>query len=155
MKIAIASGKGGTGKTTFSTNLAFFLSQKAKAVTLLDCDVEEPNAHIFLHPQLNTKVDVSLLTPSIDRKLCTNCGLCAQACQFRAIANLGTDTMVFSELCHGCGLCSLICPEKAISELPRTIGIVESGKSEGIDFIQGTLKIGEPLATPIIKKVRE
>jgi MinD superfamily P-loop ATPase len=155
MKIAVASGKGGTGKTTFSTNLAFFLSHKGKAVTFLDCDVEEPNAHIFLHPQCNAKKDVSLLTPSIDRTLCTNCGLCAQSCQFKAITNLGTDTMVFSELCHGCGLCSLICPEKAISELPRTIGTIESGKSEGIDFVQGTLKIGEPLATPIIKKVRE
>jgi MinD superfamily P-loop ATPase len=155
MKIAVASGKGGTGKTTISTNLAVFLSKKEKTVTFLDCDVEEPNAHLFLHPQWHAQIDVVIPTPSIDKSRCINCGTCAQNCQFRAIADMGTDIMVFPELCHGCGLCTFICPEKAITEKPRTIGIVKAGKVNGFEFIHGQLKVGEPLATPIIKKVRE
>lgn len=155
MKIAVASGKGGTGKTTISTNLAVFLSKKGKTVTLLDCDVEEPNAHLFLRPQWYAQIDVSIQTPSIDKNRCTNCGQCAQGCQFRAITDMGTDTMVFPELCHGCGLCSHICPENAITESPRTIGFVKAGRADGFEFIHGQLKVGKPLATPIIKKVRE
>jgi MinD superfamily P-loop ATPase len=155
MKIAVASGKGGTGKTTISTNLAVFLSKNGKTVTFLDCDVEEPNAHLFLRPQWYVQIDVLIPTPSIDKSRCINCGTCAQSCQFRAITDMGTDIMVFPELCHGCGLCSYICPEKAITEIPRSIGLVKAGTVDGFEFIHGQLRVGEPLATPIIKKVRE
>jgi MinD superfamily P-loop ATPase len=155
MKIALASGKGGTGKTTFSTNLAFWLSKNNIPVTFLDCDVEAPNAHLFLKPNWQKKVDVSIAVPSINKVKCTNCGICSRACEFKAIANPGTDTLVFSELCHGCGLCSYICPEAAITEVPKRIGVIKEGNAGSIDFIHGRLKIGEPLSTPLIKKVRQ
>lgn len=155
MKIALASGKGGTGKTTFSTNLAFWLSKEDILVTFLDCDVEEPNAHLFFKPNWQKKVDVSIAVPSIDKEKCTHCGACSKACEFKAIANLGVDTLVFSELCHGCGLCSYICPEAAITEVPKPIGVVEEGNAGNIDFIHGRLKIGEPLSIPLIKEVRQ
>ena len=155
MMIAIASGKGGTGKTTFSTNLAYWLSEKSIPVTFLDCDVEEPNAHLFLKPEWRKTVEVSIPVPSINKKKCTNCGVCASSCEFKAIVNLGVDTMVFSELCHGCGLCSYICPEKAITEVLKQVGVVKEGKSGSIDFVHGQLKVGEPLATPLIKEVRQ
>lgn len=155
MTITIASGKGGTGKTTFSTNLAYWLSEKSVPVTFLDCDAEEPNAHLFLKPQWEKTVEVSIPVPSINKEKCTNCGECSSACEFKAIVNLGVDTLVFPELCHGCGLCSYICPEKAITETPKQIGVVKEGKSGSINFAHGQLKIGEPLATPLIKAVRQ
>ncbi|MEA1922818.1 MAG: ATP-binding protein [Pseudomonadota bacterium] len=156
MIIAIASGKGGTGKTTIATNLALV----APASQYLDCDVEEPNGHLFLRPKISDKRDVTMPIPKIDEELCTYCGQCAAACEFNALAVIGKKVMVFSELCHGCGACTFICPEKAISETTKVIGCLEIGKAKAvatdeIDFAHGVSNIGNPLSPPIIKKVKK
>ncbi|MGB9813125.1 MAG: ATP-binding protein [Thermovenabulum sp.] len=153
MIIAIASGKGGTGKTTVAVNLALTLKDKMP-ITLLDCDVEEPNAHLFLMPEFTEKESVTLPVPSIDSDKCTHCGICTKICAYHALADLGKRILVFEELCHGCGGCSLLCPEKAITEIHREIGIVEQGTAEGIEFVQGTLTIGSVLAPTVIKRVK-
>jgi len=156
MIISIASGKGGTGKTTVATNLALFLSgEKSQNIQFLDCDVEEPNAHIFLKPQIEKSQPVSLLIPSVDRKKCTFCGECAKVCAYNAIVVLKKEVLTFPELCHGCGGCSLLCPEKAISENERKIGELEEGKTGSIRFVHGRLNIGEPMATPVIRAVKK
>jgi MinD superfamily P-loop ATPase len=153
MIIAIASGKGGTGKTTVAANLAVTLKEKMP-VALLDCDVEEPNAHIFLMPEFTEKESVTLPVPSIDSDKCTHCGICTGICAYHALADLGKKILVFEELCHGCGGCSLLCPAGAITEIHKEIGIVERGTAKGIEFIRGTLSIGSVLAPPVIKKVK-
>ena len=156
MIISIASGKGGTGKTTVATNLALFLSgEKSQDVQFLDCDVEEPNAHIFLKPQIEKSQPVSLLIPEVDRKRCNFCGECAKVCAYNAIVVLKKEVLTFPELCHGCGGCSLLCPEKAISEKDREIGVLEQGKTNSIEFVHGRLNIGEPMATPVIRAVKK
>jgi len=152
--LSVASGKGGTGKTLVATSLAFSLKDKYQ-VQLLDCDVEEPNDHIFLKPVINRKETVYNQIPEIDEEKCTHCGLCAQVCAYNAIAVLPSKVMVFPELCHGCGACSYLCPEKAISEVGREMGVIEHGQADGIDFVEGRLNIGEVMATPIIRQVRE
>lgn len=152
MRIAVASGKGGTGKTTISTNLARVLSRKNK-VQYIDCDVEEPNGHLFLKPKLAETTPVGIPVPEIDAEKCTNCGKCSAFCQFRAIACLGKITITFPELCHGCGGCALICPTGAIKEVDRTIGVVERGDARGIDFIHGRLNVGEAMSPPLIRAV--
>jgi len=155
MNIAIASGKGGTGKTTIATSLAKALINAGKKVTCLDCDVEAPNAHLFLHPIFSRSMDVDLLIPKVDADLCDGCGRCAEVCEFNAILTFGQETMVFPELCHGCGSCTLVCPQNAITEVPRTLGIVESGLTkEGIKFAHGVLNIGEAIAVPIITNLK-
>ena len=155
MKIAIASGKGGTGKTTIATALAQALSKADYSVSLLDCDVEAPNSHIFIHPDLNQFEEVNLLIPSVDPETCNGCGLCAEVCQFHAIVVIGGETLVFPELCHGCGSCTWICPEHAITEIPNRLGILEGGLSkQGIRFGHGILNIGEPMAVPVITKLK-
>jgi len=153
MIIAIASGKGGTGKTTVAVNLALTLKDKM-SITLLDCDVEEPNAHLFLMPEFTEKESVTLPVPSIDSDKCTHCGICTKICAYHALADLGKKILVFEELCHGCGGCSLLCPEKAITEIHKEIGIVEQGTADGIEFVQGTLTIGSVLAPTVIKRVK-
>ncbi|WP_422445044.1 P-loop NTPase [Thermoanaerobacterium sp. DL9XJH110] len=153
MIIAIASGKGGTGKTTVAVNLAFSLKDDMP-VALLDCDVEEPNAHIFLMPEFTEKEPVTLPVPSIDSDKCTHCGICTKICAYHALADLGKQILVFEELCHGCGGCSLLCPPGAITEIHKEIGFVERGTARGMEFIQGTLSIGSVLAPPVIKKVK-
>ena len=154
MIISIASGKGGTGKTLVATSLAISLKDRDK-VQLLDCDVEEPNAHIFLKPVITHSGPVSILVPEVDKEKCTYCGKCAEVCAYHAIAVLKGHVMVFSQLCHGCGACSYLCPEKAISEEERETGIVEWGHSDGIGFVHGKLAVGEAMPSPVIKKVKE
>jgi len=155
MRIVVASGKGGTGKTTIATSLALVAAEQAQ-VRFLDCDVEAPNAGLFLNPKLETRKDVGILIPEIDENICTFCGKCAEVCQFHAIAVIGKKTLVFPELCHGCGSCTLVCPEGAISERLDVMGVLESGPAEGqIDFAQGTMNVGEPMAVPIIRELKK
>ena len=154
MIISVASGKGGTGKTLVSTNLALSLKNSHK-VMLLDCDVEEPNAHVFLKPALTGNEAVFIPVPRIDEEKCTRCGKCAEVCAYNAIAVTKQKVLIFPELCHGCGACSYLCPEKAISEEPREIGVVEMGQADGLEFIHGKLTVGEVMAPPIIRKVKE
>jgi MinD superfamily P-loop ATPase len=155
MIVSIASGKGGTGKTTVATSLALFLSSaKSQAVQFLDCDVEEPNAHIFLKPEIGERRSVNLPVPQIDFDKCTFCGECAKVCAYNAIVVLKNEVLTFTELCHGCGGCTLLCPEKAISESQREIGVLEEGSAGSIKFIQGRLNVGEPMATPLIRAVK-
>jgi len=152
MQIAVASGKGGTGKTTVATSLARCLSN---AVLFLDCDVEAPNAHLYLQPILTEQKEAAILLPQIDPAKCTACGRCVEVCQFHALALIGKKVLVFSQLCHGCGSCTLNCPEKAITEIPNPIGMLESGQTEtGITFAQGILTISEPMPTPIIRQLK-
>lgn len=153
MKIAIASGKGGTGKTTVAVNLAVAVAETGRAVQYIDCDVEEPNGHIFLKPNITESKEVGILVPVVDIAKCTGCRKCAEVCQYHAIAVV-KKAMVFPELCHGCGGCTIVCPEKAIREEKRTIGMVETGESRGIGFVHGRLNVGEPLAPPLIKAAR-
>jgi len=155
MIIAIASGKGGTGKTTVATSLAMALSKSGKSISCLDCDVEAPNAHIFLRPRLAQRKPVNLLIPEVDADLCTGCGRCAEVCQFHAIVVLGTKTLVFPELCHGCGSCALVCPENAITEISKSQGVLERGPANGgINFAHGVLNVGEPMAVPVISQLK-
>jgi MinD superfamily P-loop ATPase len=154
--ISVASGKGGTGKTTVAVNLALLLAQNGKKnIRFLDCDVEEPNAYIFLKPDIQKSQKVSILVPEVDEKKCNFCGKCAEVCAYNAIAVLKNKVMIFPELCHGCGGCTLFCPEDAISEKERGIGVLQQGKAESIDFIHGKLNIGEPMATPVIREVKK
>jgi MinD superfamily P-loop ATPase len=154
MIISVASGKGGTGKTLVATSLALSLKGRAK-VQLLDCDVEEPNAHLFLRPVINYIEPVGVSVPTVDMKICNCCGRCAEVCAYHAIAVVPKHVLTFLELCHGCGGCSYICPEKAIAEEEREIGVVEVGHSDGIDFAHGKLNVGEAMAPPVIRKVKE
>ena len=150
LHIAVASGKGGTGKTTVAVGLALM----AGHCQLLDCDVEAPNAHLFLHPTITQTEAVTIPVPEVDQEFCNFCGRCAKACQFHAIAVLGKQVLVFPELCHGCGACALACPEQAIGEVPRKVGMVESGTAGKIAFVHGRLNVGEPMATPVIRAVK-
>ncbi len=154
MIISVASGKGGTGKTLVATSLALSLKDKHR-VQLLDCDVEEPNDHIFLKPVIDRREAVCIQVPKVDEGKCTHCGKCAEVCAYNAIAVLPDRVLVFPELCHGCGACSYLCPEKAISEEGREVGVVEQGQADGIEFVQGRLTIGEAMATPVIRQVKE
>lgn len=163
MIIAVASGKGGTGKTTVATSLALSLAvDHGQAETesdpplFLDCDVEAPNAHLFLRPVFEQRQEVGILIPEVDAQRCTHCGKCAEVCQYHAIAVLGKKTLVFPQLCHGCGSCTLMCPEGAISERLNGIGVLERGPAlSGIDFARGTLDIGEPMAVPVIRQLKQ
>lgn len=152
MIIAVASGKGGTGKTLVATSLALSVDND---VQFLDCDVEEPNAHIFMKPRINRREAVSIPVPQVDETKCTFCGKCAEVCAFNAIAVIKDKVLVFPELCHGCGACSYLCPEGAISESGREIGAVERGCAGHIDFVHGILNVGEAMAPPVIRKVKE
>jgi len=155
MIISVASGKGGTGKTTIAVNLVLALAKdQGKNVQFLDCDVEEPNAHLFLKPVITSSESVEIPVPKIDDKKCNYCGKCAAVCVFNAIAVTKNKVLVFPGLCHGCGACMLFCPEKAISEEGNEIGILEEGKAGSINFTHGRLNIGEPMAPPIIRKIK-
>ncbi len=157
MRIAIASGKGGTGKTTIATSLALSLASDGPAPPpiFVDCDVEAPNAHLFLKPRLGQSQPVGIMIPVVDEARCTYCGKCAEVCAYHAIAVLGQKTLVFPQLCHGCGSCTALCPEKAISEILDPIGVIEHGTAlEEIDFLRGVLNIGQPMAVPIIRELQ-
>jgi MinD superfamily P-loop ATPase len=153
MIISVASGKGGTGKTLVATSLALSLKDK-NSVQLLDCDVEEPNDHIFIKPDINYSEAVSIPVPKVDMEKCTYCGKCAEVCAYHAIAVMGKSVLTFIELCHGCGACSYLCPEKAISEVPYEIGVIETGNTGGVKFGHGKLSIGQPMAPPVIRRVK-
>jgi len=158
MIITIASGKGGTGKTMVATSLALSLAElmPEQPPLFLDCDVEAPNAHLFLHPTWTEQKDVALLIPSVDEAKCTHCGKCAEICQYHAIAVLGQKTLVFPQLCHGCGSCTALCPEKAITEIPDRMGVIERGPAAaGISFARGVLDVGEPMAVPVIRQLEK
>ena len=150
MIISVASGKGGTGKTIVSTNLAVSLGSK---VQLLDCDVEQPNAHLFMRPVFERTETVTTPMPEIDLNKCTLCGKCGEICRFKAIVVIGETVLPFEELCHSCGGCEAVCPEKAISEKGRELGVIQTGRCDGVGFIHGKLRVGEAMAPPLIKKV--
>lgn len=154
MQIAVASGKGGTGKTTIATSLALSLVTQGE-VHYMDCDVEAPNGHLFLKPDLNQQIPAVIQLPKIDKDRCSLCGKCVEVCQFHALAKIGKTILVFPQLCHGCGSCTWNCPEDAISEIPNPIGMLESGlNSEGIHFSRGQLTISEPMPTPLIRQLK-
>jgi MinD superfamily P-loop ATPase len=150
--IAIASGKGGTGKTTVAVNLAAVIEGP---VTYVDCDVEEPNGHIFLKPTIETTKAVGIPVPVVDKGKCTGCGRCAEVCRYNAIACIKGKVLVFAELCHGCGGCTFACPEHAISEADHDIGVVETGRANGIAFVQGRLNVGVAMSPPLIRATKE
>ena len=154
MQIAVASGKGGTGKTTVATSLALSLTD-SHPVQFLDCDVEAPNGHIFLNPEINRQEPAVIRIPKIDPDRCSLCGKCVEVCQFHALAKVGKTILVFPQLCHGCGSCTWNCPEGAIEEIPNPIGMLESGLSiAGFPFSRGILTISEPMSTPIIRQLK-
>lgn len=152
MIISIASGKGGTGKTTVATNLAVSVDGP---VQLLDCDVEEPNAHLFLRPVIEETKTVTTPVPQIDLEACNQCRKCMQICRFRAITVIGDTVLTFPELCHSCGGCMAICPENAISETGRELGVLETGNRDGVGFVHGRLRVGEAMSPPLIRAVRD
>ena len=154
MIISVASGKGGTGKTLVATSLALSLKDIQK-VQLLDCDVEEPNDHVFMKPTITKREAVTVPVPSVDEQSCTHCGKCGEACAFNAIAVTKQKVLVFPELCHGCGACSYLCPEKAVSEVANKIGAIEIGNTDSIGFVYGKLDVGQAMALPVIRKVKD
>jgi len=173
MIIAVASGKGGTGKTTVAVNLALSIVAEADSTELLflDCDVEEPNAHLFLNPTIERQEEVGILIPEVDYDKCTFCGRCAQVCVYHAIAVVKQQVLIFPELCHGCGSCTLNCPEGAIHEVLHVTGVIEEGhvlvKAQSpkfkvqtglagvIRFAHGLLNIGEAMAVPVIRQLKK
>ena len=151
MIVSIASGKGGTGKTSVAVNLALSLGN----TQLLDCDVEEPNAHLLLHPKIVKTEPVYSLVPQVDQEKCTHCGECSKFCQFNAIFSTGEKTLVFPELCHSCSGCALVCPQKAIDWQRNEIGSVKFGETDDLSLIYGELEISKPLAVPVIRAVKQ
>jgi len=155
MKIAIASGKGGTGKTTIATNLAHYVGLLGQKVQYLDCDVEEPNGHIFLKPNIEKTLAVTVNVPEVDLKKCTGCGKCSEICQYSAIVHLkDINVLTFEQLCHSCGGCMRVCPADAIKPKPLSIGDIELGKAGDVDFVHGKLRIGHVRTPSLIKEVK-
>lgn len=150
MKIAVASGKGGTGKTTVAINLAFSIGQ----CTLLDCDVEEPDANLYLKADLEQLEEATMPNPIIDAELCDLCGKCVRFCRYNALAKLPSEILLFPHICNGCGGCALVCPKAAITEAPRTMGVIEKGRRGAITFYGGTLSIGEARSPPVIRQLK-
>ncbi len=151
MTISIASGKGGTGKTTVATNLVVSLQSD---VQILDCDVEEPNCHLFLQPDIEIRKTITVPIPEINMEKCDLCGKCVEICQFKALMIIGKSVLTFADMCHSCGGCVEVCPQDAVLEKGRDIGLIELGSRKKLDFVHGRLRIGEAMAPPLIKKVR-
>ena len=151
MVLAVASGKGGTGKTTLAVNMA---SVSGSAIQLLDCDVEEPNAHLFLPGTAIRKETVAIPVPEVDGSKCDGCGECGRFCRFNAIVSYGAEALVFPDMCHGCGGCVRVCPRKAIREIDHPIGTVETSRAGNIRLAQGRLRVGAPMAPPLIRAVK-
>ena len=151
MIISIASGKGGTGKTTIATNLALSLGK----VQVIDCDVEEPNANIFFNAEIKEREDVTVEIPEIDKEKCNYCGKCSEFCAYNALAVVPSDVLVFPELCHSCGGCAIVCPQNAINWKRKSVGKIEHGVTNGVDFYHGLLNVGEIQAVPVIKALKK
>jgi len=151
MIVAVASGKGGTGKTTVAVNLALSIEN----VQFLDCDVEEPNAHLLLHPKVSRREPVYIPVPVVNEQLCDYCGKCSEFCEYNAIFVSSNKILIFPELCHSCGGCAIVCPKKAISEEQHKIGTLNFGSSGDVELVYGELEVGEPLAVPVIKAVKK
>lgn len=155
MRLAVASGKGGTGKTTIATNLAWLAARRRRSVAYIDCDVEEPNGHLFLKPHITARRALGWLHPKVDTERCTHCGLCGEICQYSAIVCLGSRVLVYPELCHACGGCTLVCRPGAITEVLRETGKLEAGSAGLIRFVGGVLNIGEAMSAPLIRQVKQ
>jgi MinD superfamily P-loop ATPase len=150
MILSIASGKGGTGKTTVAVNMALSL----KDVQLLDCDVEEPNVHLLLHPNISEEKMVYVSTPQVNEEICDHCGKCCEFCRYNAIFVSSEKALVFPELCNSCGGCVIVCPRKAISEEQHRIGTLKYGSAGDLEVVYGELDVGEPMAVPVINEVK-
>lgn len=151
MRVAIASGKGGTGKTSVAVNIAISIGN----IQFLDCDVEEPNAHLLLHPKISRTEPVYILVPVVNEELCDHCGKCSEFCQYNALFVSKEKVSFFPELCHSCGGCTIICPREAIKEEKRKIGILKFGSTNNIEIVYGELDVGEPVAVPLITEVKK
>lgn len=151
MKIAVLSGKGGTGKTLVSVNLAAV----SPGSSYIDCDVEEPNGHLFFKPQQISSKDIAIKIPLVDDEKCNGCRICVDFCRFNALAYINNKLLVFDDICHSCGGCTLLCPEDALTEVDKVIGIVQRGISEDIKVATGILNTGEPAGIPIIDDLLE
>jgi MinD superfamily P-loop ATPase len=155
MRIAIASGKGGTGKTIVSTNLASVAVQNGRVVAYVDCDVEEPNGHVFLNPQVTSRQSILRAVPQVDSDVCVLCDECSEICQYSAIVRVSRKVLVYPELCHACGGCTRVCPEDAISKTMLPIGELQVGSSGALRFAGGTLNVGEHMSPPAIRAVKK
>ncbi len=154
MLVTIASGKGGTGKTTIAVNLAVAAAAAGLPVTLLDCDAEDPDCHIFLRPEGLTLEPFAVEVPAFARDLCDFCGRCGEVCRFNAIAALKDDVLIFPEVCHSCGGCWEVCPRGALKPAPRVVGEIRRGSARGVAFVEGRLTVGERTPVPIIREVK-
>ena len=150
MIVSVASGKGGTGKTSVAVNMALSIGN----LQLLDCDVEEPNDHIFLKPKISSVQPVTVSVPIVNETLCDRCRKCADFCQYNALFVGSDEVLVFPDLCHSCGGCALVCPEEAISEVPHKIGTLKLGTNGNVELVYGELEVQKPMAVPIIKEVK-
>ncbi|MFH1314319.1 MAG: ATP-binding protein [Candidatus Eisenbacteria bacterium] len=154
MKIVVASGKGGTGKTTVAVALALALRKEVDRLQFLDCDVEEPNAELLLKPVLTESKPVTVSIPEVDSGKCTGCGRCREICEYNAVAVVSEKALIFENLCHACGGCRLVCPDDAITEKAKVIGRIDAGSRDNVHFLRGVLNVGEPMATPVIRALR-